>query len=600
MTGSPAKTQIKAILRWLPAIASLMAIIYLLTLANRGFDFTDESSYLNWIADPWLYPLSVTQYGFLYHPIFLLLEGDVAALRRFNIVVTFLLGCGLGSTVIRSLMPELRLGPSLVLAMPVGFVALLVIANWLATPNYNSLNVQGLLVSASALCLIANTDREARPAHVLLPFVLLGVGGWLVFVAKPPSAGLLAAIALVYLAFLRRLFTLGPVVASAVAGLLLLGSALYIDGSVAGFISRLSNAASLSTIMDSSYSAGRILRIDTIAFTTLDWLVFWSLAVLIAGVAVLSTSPSPIRRFLVLAVVTVAIVFSSAVLVGLTDLGLQGWSTWNVLQIGAVLPAAIISAAYLLSRGKLSRLPRTRLAMIGMLIVLPYIHAVGTNGNYWPTSSYAGIFWVCAALLIIGANNAGGDRRQCAVAALSLSVAALILGLGLQFPYRQQQPVRDNNWTIHIGGNDTELRISDEFGKYVNELQASANGRGFLPATPVIDLTGHYPGAVFVLGGTAVGQAWMIGGYPGSDALATTSLARVDCDILARSWLLVEPEGPRALSGIVAGLEGASYEGLGTIASPKGEYPHSYAQQLLRPTHDHDTVATACSDARKR
>jgi hypothetical protein len=273
---------------------------------------------------------------------------------------------------------------------------------------------------------------------------------------------------------------------------------------------------------------------------------------------------------------------------------------WNVLQIGAVLPAAILAAAYLLWRGKLQRPPTARLLTIGMFIVLPYANAVGTNGNYWPAASYAGIFWVCAALLVLGTGDTPGDGRQSALAALGFSIATLILGIGLQFPYRQPQPVRDNVQSIQVGGNNVGLLVSDQFARYINELQASAKEKNLLPRTPVIDLTGHYPGAVFALGGAAVGQAWMIGGYPGSDSLAKASLERVACAILARAWLLVEGNGPRSLSLSVTELNGASYEAIGPIASPTGEYPRSYAQRLMRPTHDVNAVASACLVARER
>lgn len=590
----------KQILRWLPAIASVFALLYLLTMADRGFDFTDESSYLNWITDPWLYPLSVTQYGFVYHPAFALLGGDVAALRRFNIIVTFLLGCGLGIAVLRSLAPQSKLSEQIALATQVGFVALLIVANWLPTPNYNSLNLQGLLISAIALCLISLEEREAWNRRALLSYALLGFGGWLVFMAKPTSAVLLAPVSLVYLTSLRRLLTPGTVVAIAVAFTLLLGSAIYIDGSVTSFISRLSDAAQLSATMDSTYSAGRIFRIDTIYFTSLDWLQFCSLACLIGAATVLSNTRNPRFQMFACITVSIAVLSSGVALAGVTNFGLQSWSSWSALKIGAVLLGAILAALCLLRYHKLPRLSRSQVAMIGMLIVLPYANAVGTNGNYWPTSGYAGIFWVCAALLLAGTRDAQVDGRQSVLAGLALSIAILILSTGLQFPYRQLQPVQDNVNAIQIGGSRAELLVSGQFAQYVNDLQALADKGGFVQGTPVIDLTGHYPGAVFALGGTAVGQAWMIGGYPGSDDLARASLARVTCDLLARSWLLVEEGGPRALSSNVTALEGASYEGTAAIASPTGSYPQSYAQRLLLPTHNAVAVTAACEEKRNR
>lgn len=51
----------------LPALGLLLRVcIY----AGHGFDFTDESYYLFWISNPFQYDWSVTQFGFVYHPLY--------------------------------------------------------------------------------------------------------------------------------------------------------------------------------------------------------------------------------------------------------------------------------------------------------------------------------------------------------------------------------------------------------------------------------------------------------------------------------------------------------------------------------------------------
>ena len=54
-------------------------------------DFTDEGFYLNWIAHPSLYKASHTQFGFIYHPLYLLFGGDIVLLRQANILITLAL-----------------------------------------------------------------------------------------------------------------------------------------------------------------------------------------------------------------------------------------------------------------------------------------------------------------------------------------------------------------------------------------------------------------------------------------------------------------------------------------------------------------------------
>jgi hypothetical protein len=46
----------------------------------------------------------------------------------------------------------------------------------------------------------------------------------------------------------------------------------------------------------------------------------------------------------------------------------------------------------------------------------------------------------------------------------------------------------------------------------------------------------------------AVGEPWLLGSYPGSQAFATRALARLPCEDLAKAWILLAPEGRRALS----------------------------------------------------
>ena len=53
------------------AIAGLSLLGWVLLNCRAGFDFTDEGFYLNWIANPWNYRASLSQFGFVYHPLYL-------------------------------------------------------------------------------------------------------------------------------------------------------------------------------------------------------------------------------------------------------------------------------------------------------------------------------------------------------------------------------------------------------------------------------------------------------------------------------------------------------------------------------------------------
>ncbi|WP_413457623.1 hypothetical protein [Herbaspirillum huttiense] len=91
-------------------VGSLVLIGWLLNYSRFGFDFTDESFYVVSMANPFLHDYSHTQFGFLFHPIYLLLGGDLVLLRRLNILLTFFLALWLSHAYLRALVPELRDG----------------------------------------------------------------------------------------------------------------------------------------------------------------------------------------------------------------------------------------------------------------------------------------------------------------------------------------------------------------------------------------------------------------------------------------------------------------------------------------------------------
>src|SRR5665811_1897761 len=91
-----AKTAVVAI-----AIAALGFTALVLLRCGYGFDFSDEGMHLNAIAYPWDFGPSVTQFGFVYHPVYWLLDGDLELLRRFNIGLTFVLAGALAGILLR-------------------------------------------------------------------------------------------------------------------------------------------------------------------------------------------------------------------------------------------------------------------------------------------------------------------------------------------------------------------------------------------------------------------------------------------------------------------------------------------------------------------
>ena len=118
----------------------------------------------------------------------------------------------------------------------------------------------------------------------------------------------------------------------------------------------------------------------------------------------------------------------------------------------------------------------------------------------------------------------------------------------------------------------------------------------------MIDLSGQSPGILYALHAESIGQAWTIGGYPGSLKLATAALRRVSCDKVATAWLLVEPKGPRSIPDELLSNFGANlaedYDSVATwrTAEGAGGYQGQRIQMLLKPTRSKSIAVQACND----
>jgi hypothetical protein len=247
------------------SLASLTLGGWVLLCCRSGFDFTDEGFYLNWISDPWIYRASVSQFGFVYHPIYRLVGGDIALLRQANVVILFALAWLLCWVLLRSiLMRRASVAPSL----PVGLAGIALVAAsaslwflqiWLPTPNYNSLTLQSMMLAVTGALL---ADRKATNRS-LAGWVLIGIGGGVAFLAKPTSAAMLGGMLAVYLAISAKFHLRGLLIAVATAILLVVGAAFAIDGSLADFARRIVDGVDLAgRRLPGDHDIGHLFRLD--------------------------------------------------------------------------------------------------------------------------------------------------------------------------------------------------------------------------------------------------------------------------------------------------------------------------------------------------
>lgn len=572
------------------ALAGLALLLWIGRLLGVGFEFSDDGYYLNLNRNPGLYSYSVTQFGFIYNPLFRAVGWDVALFRQAGLLLTSGLAAVVGALIAR------RAGASWLVAGQMGLVlaplSLTLFYMWLPTPGYNGLGFQGLLIVAIALLML-----EGQGRWIWLAWVVLGVGGWVVFMAKPTSATLLGPLVFAYLLAARRLNLWGALIAAAVAACLLAGAAIAIDGSVGGFVHRLSMGAEFAAVLEGGHTIFGILRLDRFSLSPQEFLILGANTALIALATFCAGAASAGLRFAGLGIAATYVLVTIGVAAGWIVPSF-GFGTYFVLQIWAAPLGAL--AGSIIPPGRGTRPTVSAMLLAALFALFPHILSFGTNNNYWANGAMAGLFWVLAGLVLVAFDRgAAGRHALLPSAAGALGIVAVLMVGATQQPYRQTQPLRLQQTAAVVGPAARALPMSHDFAAYVGNLHELADRAGFVAGTPMIDLTGHYPGALFALDAQAIGQAWTIGGYRGSDQLARAALAPVPCNSIASAWLLREPDGERALSQFALLPSGLVFEDVGSIMSPTGTYRQSYRQWLSRPVGDLQQRIDVCEQARR-
>jgi hypothetical protein len=588
----------------LSTVAAVILIGRLLYLCGSGIDFSDEGYYINCIAHHDLYPTSPTQFGFVYGPLYELVGHNLVLLRQANLLLT--VGCGWFFFSLLILDQRRLIGRAraawLALAFVLSVSTLAILHLWQPTPSYNTLALQGLVLGGCGLGLIRRDAAENRSRG----YILLGVAGVLTFLAKPTTAAAAAPLFLACLAARRQLTWRGVIIMTLTCLLSLAMAALAIDASISRFYERLANAAADAEKLQSSYTFWGIVRFDTFSLTRPQHYVLWSGAAFLGVTSWLAASSRGWLRLSSLGLVLSSLT-ALLVVIGLYHLywssllELYGYelgpffsytptSEWvRRFQNSGVLLLAWPIGALAAFLARFSRRPAwSEMAVALCLLLMPYAYVMGTNVNHWHAMGGAAVFWCAAGLICLGPSVPAESRwsQFLPFAAAAFVGTVLFLLPATEAPYRQRQPLRMNREKVP-GVEGVLLRVPDDTAHYIRNVRALLEEHGFRPRDPMIDLTGHSPTLLYLVEARPVGLAWLLGGYPGSEAFVRQGLNRVPLETLQRAWVITEPEGPRALSPLLLqhyGLNLAKdYEEVGAVDTPVAEYSQPLKQYLYKP-----------------
>jgi hypothetical protein len=255
----------------------------------------------------------------------------------------------------------------------------------------------------------------------------------------------------------------------------------------------------------------------------------------------------------------------------------------------------------------LKEVSRLQWSLALFFLAVPHIFAFGSNRNYWVIGSGAAIFWILSsfAISLPAIFRAVGWQGALPLVVLVQLVTSIQLSSGFEKPYRQPLPLRQNNKIVYFGSAKSKLILSEDYSEYIFDVQNKVTKSGFVKNSPVIDLTGHYPGTLFLIGAKALGQPWLIGGYKGSERTVQALLDLHSCEDLVKAWVLTEPKGPRKITLSILEKFGIhvdkDYIKVAELKTAKGAGGFSEIQKqfLLKPTRDIEMAIKDCEKERK-
>lgn len=485
-----------------------------LFLIDRGLDLTDEGFYVNLLNNPAAYDMS-SFFAIAYQPMMQIAHGDIAAVRVLSFFSLYISALVFAfSTIYSCLRDKLSRPHSFLVAATIAGVVVLYLRLWLPTPNYNSLNLLGLLWFGTGAALAFGAKRAG---FRVLALVSLGVGIGLSGAAKPTTAIALVLVVVVLLAA-KKLKPLEVLITGASA-LSVIAPLVFFFGGPTGFFQNLSRASEAVAIL----GAGQLDFLSWERFAVLPdslgvSVVIFFLALLSVGFYV--KAESKFFDWLIFGASGAAVLFFFSMN--------QFWETsTSFMELSASVPALVLLSLTWLRRSQLSKLGSDQRFTILVLAALPLAYVLGTGTNYLKAAGAASIFWIAALAVFVFSQGTKSPPYEYFSGAVSVFVI-LSLSLSVHLPYRQDVSLFEQSSRINNGSSLSSIKVSSEVKTFLGHLEDEfeSNGPGIRPI--VIDLTGEIPAVVSILRGFQPGIPWYLAGSPGSIELIYFSLSGVD------------------------------------------------------------------------
>jgi hypothetical protein len=582
-------------------LSTILILYFVFKFSAYGFDFTDEGFYLNWISNPFLYKdFFLSKFGFIYYPLYNLVEGNIAWLRRLNFFITSVLACTLVYLVINNLIKFEKINKVIQCVLSSGIAISSFTYVYIQTPSYNHLTFQALLITSIGITLIDPTKSNKN----ILSYIIIGVGGWLTFMAKTSSAVGLALVVLTYLILSKQFQLRFLLIAAVTAFILFVISAYIIDGSISAHVERYLLSVKLVKLLG-VHSINSIFRIDELNLSKKITLSIFLIFVISVFFIWLALKNYKINNFIY--IITCFLIFVIIATLAITDINWNpNYGGYQPYQLFGVVYACLFTIIILIIKNKII-IHDVRLGLFFLFLILPYVFSLGTGNNYWLQSGIVSFFWLISGFILIIPWFLKLKLYQPVIFLVLISqlITSIHIKEAIEKPYRYNQPLRSDDSRIVVNNKNHQLILSKEFANYINDAREIAAKSGFTKDDAIIDLSGQSPGLLYLLGAKSIGTAWNIGGQKGVLDLAKATFNLVDCTDIANSWVLYEPKGPRSISADLLTSLGMNfpkqYQKVGSWETPLGAggYKEIRTQELYKPLNVNIAKAS-CELKRKK
>jgi tetratricopeptide (TPR) repeat protein len=584
-------------------LVSLLFVFTLLYRCHFGIDLTDEGFYLNWIANPYNYKISHTQFGYIYHPLYRWVGESIVNLRQADMLIilglSWTLCIQIFSYVFKESITKNAMHPFIFYGLTFSLATCVFSFFgswwWIPTPSYNSLTLEALLITMIGLIKLSRDNQQA------IGWVILGVGWWLTFMAKPTSAIILGLLSTSYIILTQfktsiwRHLSL-PFVTS--LGLFCL-SAYAIDGSILAFIERLHDGAKSMTLLYEGHPFDFWTKSSLLSDPPRQilFMIFTAFSLLI------TVFTKPVSRSIRTCFFLAVLIFCGLICIHYYKIPVIPNPTTNIfiwsIPLGACLTIILIPKRVLGDHA--SSTPTSHFIILSaLLMLLPYAFAIGTRGNVWTTSLRMGIFEILAVIPLMFRFKRAGlllTRLLIGLSICSLLITTMLVQLSMEYPYRQSQSLFSQTQFFEINNRQgrvtSHLILSDDDARYMRQLKQTALGHGFVYGDAMIDLTGAFPTALYLLGADPIGAPWYIAGFGGSTEYTVSILSQTPCTQLAKAWVITSLNGTEKYHPAVLephGLKRESYEIIEDIIDARFNLKH----QFMKPKTDYAKSLQAC------